>query len=321
MLEKAGVAVILVNYNCAKFIDPFLSSLHNQTVTPKEVVLFDNGSSDGSLELIARNYPEVLIVKSMKNQGFSVPNNQGIRITTAPYVFLSNLDVVLTPTLIEQMIIPMERDPAIGWVAGKIYKLRDHGPTQDVDCFAHHMQRDRYANALSIKRPNPDDAYYRDPGVRWGAPACCALYRRKMLEDIAVGKEYFDEDFFAYFEDVDLDWRANLLGWKCYYQSSAVAYHVREGTKALWEPRIMAGLVANRFFMMAKNDRLIDIVRDIVPIMRGTAFGVRRMFQDCPKALFYLFPKLFLLPRMFKKRHVIFLKRKTSAETIRKWFN
>jgi GT2 family glycosyltransferase len=268
-----------------------------------------------------REYPEVRITKNGRNLGFSAPNNWGIRQTTSEYLLISNLDVILEPTFIEQMVIPLERDPRIGWVAGKIYKLTNNGPTRDVDCFAHHMQRDRYANAISMIHPDPNDPYYNEPGIRWGAPACCALYRRRMLEEIAFEMEYFDEDFFAYFEDVDVDWRANSHGWMCYYQPSAIAYHVREGTKGVLEPKIMAGLVMNRFFMMIKNDRLRDIFRDWIPIVKGTLFALRRMLRECPKASFYLFWKLTLFPRMLRKRRLIFSKRKTSPEDMRKWFN
>jgi len=319
--EEATVAIILVNYNCGKFVTQFFNSLRKQTLTPKEVILFDNGSSDGSLEYILREYPEVQIIKNCKNLGFSVPNNRGIRQTCSKYILISNLDVVFEPNFIEQMVIPLERDPRLGWVAGKIYKLTDDGPSQNVDCFAHHMQRNRYANPISIRHPNQDDRYYKEPGIRWGAPACCALYRRKMLEDVACSREYFDEDFFAYFEDVDLDWRANLYGWLCYYQASAVAYHVREGTKGILEPRIMAGLVMNRFFMMVKNDRVQDILRDMIPILKGTMFSLARLLTQSPKAGFHLVSKLTLFPRMLSKRRLIFSKRKTSPEDIRKWFD
>ena len=321
MPRAADVAVILVNYNCGRFMAPFLQSLRRQTLPPGEIVMFDNGSSDGSLDYVAREYPEIQIIRRGKNLGFSIPNNQGIRQTRSNYVLISNLDVVLEPTFIEEMVVPLQQDSEVGWVAGRIYKLNHQGPTRDVDCFAHHMQRDRYANALSIKRPNPEDPYYCEPGIRWGAPACCALYRRQMLEAIAQDGEYFDEEFFAYFEDVDLDWRANLHGWKCYYQPSAVAYHLREGTKGVLEPKIMAGLVVNRFFMMIKNDRVQDVLRDIIPILRGTSFALYHMLKECPRAGIYVLWKLLLVPRMIRKRRLNLLKRKTPPEDIRKWFN
>ncbi len=319
--DRSKVAVILVNYNCGKYVGPFVSSLRKQTLLPDEIVLFDNGSTDGSSDFIAEKYPEVRIINNGKNLGFSVPNNQGIRQTLSEYILVSNLDVVLDRAFIEQMVIPLQRDPSIGWVAGRIQKLTDHGPTKDVDCFAHHMKRNRYATALATNHPDPNDPYYREPGIRWGASACCALYRRRMLDEICFQEEYFDEDFFAYFEDVDLDWRANLYGWKCYYQPSAIAYHAREGSKGLLDPKIMAGLVMNRFFMMIKNDRLQDIARDFVHITQGTLFAFRRMFRECPRAFFYLFPKLALIPRMLRKRRLILSKKKVHIGEIRKWFN
>jgi GT2 family glycosyltransferase len=321
MLPKAEVAVILLNYNCGRFMIPFLESLRKQTMHPKEILMFDNGSSDGSLDIVAKDYPEVKIIRNSQNLGFSFPNNEGIRRTHSEYILLSNLDVVLEPAFIAEMVAPLQQDPRVGSVAGKIYKLGTNGPTRNVDCFAHHMQRDRYANALSIKMPNPDHPYYQEAGVRWGAPACCALYRRRMLEDTANDRQYFDEDFFAYFEDVDLDWRANLHGWKCYYQPSAIAYHLREGTKGLLEPNIMAGFFMNRFFMMVKNDRFQDVLRDIVPILRGTSFAAHRMMKECPQASLYVLLKLRLIPRMIRKRRQNLSRRKASPPDIRKWFN
>jgi len=319
--HRKEVAVILVNYNCGKYVASYFTSLWKQTLPPNEIILFDNGSTDGSLKFISEEYPEVRIIRNGRNLGFCFPINQGIRQTISEYILVSNLDVVLDRTFIEQMVVPLQRDSSIGWVAGKIYKLTDHGPTKNIDCFAHHMQRNRYANPLSIRHPDPNDPYYREPGIRWGAPACCSLYRRQMLEEIRCQEEYFDEDFFAYFEDVDLDWRANLYGWKCYYQPSAIAYHVREGSKGVLEPKIMAGLVMNRFFMMIKNDRFQDIMRDFTPIMKGTFFAFRRMFRKCPSAFFYIIPKLVLIPRMLRKRGLIFSKRKATIQEIRKWFN
>jgi GT2 family glycosyltransferase len=320
-LTKADVAVILINYNCGRFMSPFLDSLKKQTLPPKEIIMFDNGSSDGSLNIAVKNYPEIEIIRHKQNLGFSFPNNEGIRRSRSEFILISNLDVVLEPTFIEEMVVPLQQDPGVGWVAGKIYKLGSQGPTRGVDCFAHHMQRDRYANALSMKLPNPEDPYYREAGIRWGAPACCALYRRDMLEETAHHGQFFDEDFFAYFEDVDLDWRANLHGWKCYYQPSAIAYHLREGTKGLLEPNIMAGFFMNRFFMMIKNDSLQDFLRDIVPILRGTAFAFYRMLRECPRASLYALLKLSLIPRMITKRRQNLSARKALPQDIRKWFN
>ena len=321
MVPKADVAVILVNYNCGRFIAPFFDSLRKQTLPPKEILMFDNGSSDGSLDTAVKNYPEIEIIRHSQNLGFSFPSNEGIRRTRSEYILIANLDVILEPTFIKEMVAPLQQDPRVGSVAGKIYKLGSQGPTREVDCFAHHMKRDRYANNLFIKLPNPEDAYYREAGVRWGTPACCALYRRRMLEDTAHDGQYFDEDFFAYFEDVDLDWRANLNGWKCYYQPSAIAYHLREGTKGLLQPDIMAGLFMNRFFMMVKNDRFQDVLRDIIPIMRGTRFALHRMLKECPRASLRVPLKLRLIPRMIRKRRQILSRRKVPPQDIRKWFN
>src|SRR5207245_10562480 len=93
------------------------------------------------------------------------------------------------------------------------------------------------------------------------ASACGPLYRRRMLDDLAVDGEIFDEDLFAYFEDVDLDWRAQQRGWRCVFTSAARGAHMRGGTGLHRRPEVAAVPLANRFLVMLKNDEPVEGAR------------------------------------------------------------
>lgn len=139
------------------------------------------------------------------------------------------MDILLEKDFIAELVKGIDSSLEVGWVAGRFQQLKGLQKTEEIDCFGHYLCRDRYAKEVDYSRPFRWDDYSKRQYV-FGACAGAALYRREMLEDIKLGDEYFDEDFFAYFEDVDFDWRAQLAGWKCLYVPPAVAYHERGGS-------------------------------------------------------------------------------------------
>ncbi|HEY7511903.1 MAG TPA: glycosyltransferase [Vicinamibacteria bacterium] len=303
--EKPLVSVLLVNHNGARFVAPLFDSLARQTYGPLEVILFDNASTDDSVRLVEERYPWVRVVKKDHNTGFSRPVNEGIRLSSGPYVIALNLDVVLTETFVEELVSVLDHDPAVGWVAGKVLKLKESGPTDDIDCLGHHMSRNRYARERDYSRPF-EWADYAESRFVFGASACAALYRRSMLEDVRLDGEYFDEDFFAYFEDVDLDWRAQQRGWKCVFTPRALAYHMRGGSGLIRQRRIAAGYLANRWLMLVKNDDTRHVLQDIRPVVGQLARDVgswgRRDPLVIPAAVGRFLGKV---PRMVAKRRAI----------------
>jgi GT2 family glycosyltransferase len=303
--ERTLVSVLLVNHNGARFVAPLFDSLARQTYGPLEVILFDNASTDDSVRLVEERYPWVRVVKKDHNTGFSRPVNEGIRLSSGPYVIALNLDVVLTETFVEELVSVLDHDPAVGWVAGKVLKLKESGPTDDIDCLGHHMSRNRYARERDYSRPF-EWADYAESRFVFGASACAALYRRSMLEDVRLDGEYFDEDFFAYFEDVDLDWRAQQRGWKCVFTPRALAYHMRGGSGLIRQRRIAAGYLANRWLMLVKNDDTRHVLQDIRPVVGQLARDVgswgRRDPLVIPAAVGRFLGKV---PRMVAKRRAI----------------
>jgi GT2 family glycosyltransferase/glycosyltransferase involved in cell wall biosynthesis len=300
-----SVSVIIVNHNGVKFLPPLFESVARQSLAPSEVWFFDNASTDGSVATARALLPGIKVVTYGRNIGYSVPVNEGIRRSSADYVLVLNVDVVLEDRFIEQMVTAVERYETAGWAAGRMLKLTEAGKSHRVDCLGHHMARKRYATGTDYSRPFDWRDYEHERFV-FGASACAALYRRSLLEDVRLEGEYFDEAFFAYFEDVDLDWRAQLRGWKCLYVPSAVGYHVRGGSGLIAQPEIAACYLSNRWLMVVKNDRVRDLATDLIPVVRGLVRDVCVYGRAQPRAVMLAVQRVLrLLPKALAKRRVI----------------
>jgi GT2 family glycosyltransferase len=233
-------------------------------------------------------------------------------------VLALNLDVELERNFIEELVKGIESNSGIGWAAGKMLKLTTQGKkTEEIDCLGHHFHRDRYAKETDYSQPFRWSDYSQLRYV-FGASACAALYRKTMLEDVSLGNEYFDEDFVSYWEDVDLDWRAQLRGWRCIYVPNAVGYHVRGGSGLHSRPEIAAHNLANRFLIVIKNDESKHLLRDAAPFLIRTAedmlFVLRINPLALPMALRLLLQET---PRAIMKRRIIQRNRRVSSSYIR----
>jgi GT2 family glycosyltransferase len=229
-----------------------------------EVWVVDNGSTDGSVDIVRRRYPETNLLDCGENVGFCRANNLGIYSSTAPFVLVLNPDTRLEPGFLERLL-PAFEDPRVGMAAGKL--LRFDG-----------RRLDSCGQRLAPSRRPLDRGYGsvdrgrfdRDEEV-FGVCGAAALYRREMLEAVADPGErpercYFDEAFFAFSEDLDLAWRARRLGWKAVYRHRAVGHHARGGSATGAAPlrRIAAMLgrspairfhiVKNRYLTILRND-------------------------------------------------------------------
>lgn len=317
-LGKTGlVSVILVNFNNMEFIPRLLRDLFRQTYASLEVLFFDNGSNDGSVEFVKRNFAKVRVFEMKKNIGFSGPNNEGIRRSHGEYVLALNLDIELERNFVEELVRGVERNPRIGWAAGKMLKLTPRGRSNGIDCLGHYLHRDRYAKGTAHSHAFRWADYSKCRYV-FGASAAAALYRRTMLEDIALNDEYFDEDFFAYWEDVDLDWRAQLLGWECLYVPTAVGYHARGGSGLYKRPEVAGHYLANRFLLIVKNDEFKHLLQDARPFILRSLGDLRVHFK-AHRAAVALAGAIFLrnLPLALAKRRTLQRRRRVSSTYIR----
>ncbi|MDI6688933.1 MAG: glycosyltransferase family 2 protein [Actinomycetota bacterium] len=312
------VSVIIVNWNGKRFVKDCLDSVLGQTYPALEVIVIDNSSTDGSQEIIKRNYPSVILIENEENKGFSMAINQGIATSKGLYVIPLNIDVVMTPTYISEMVKAASLDEKIGSVSGKLLRFNDEGRTKVIDSVGHTM----FENRLVIDRGDGeiDEGQYDQVEYIFGSCAAASLYKRGMLEDVKAGGEYFDEAFFAFLEDVDLNWRAQMHGWKCIYTPSAVAYHYRGGIAVRRTKLVEIHNYKNRYLMILKNDSFASILRNLHHFLITDTLKTGALLFRCPAALLGWIDILRELPRTFAKRRVIQKNRKVSQVEIEKWF-
>jgi GT2 family glycosyltransferase len=217
-MPDRGVSVVIPNWNGRRWLADCLASLAAQQLAPAQTIVVDNGSSDGSLEYLRAEHPEVELLSLPTNTGFAHAANRGVRAARHQLVALINADIVLTPEWLARMTDALAGDPRAASVACKMLDLGDSTRVYDAGDV---LRRDGACEQRG--RFGRDDGRWDTPGEVFGACAGAALYRRDAL--LALGG--FDERYFAYLEDVDLALRLRLAGWRCRYEP-AVALHAGE---------------------------------------------------------------------------------------------
>lgn len=215
------VSVVVVNFNGLAFLRQCLSALMEQTYHSLEVIFVDNGSKDGSVEYVKRDFPIVTVIENDKNLGFAKANNIGIMASKGDLVATLNNDTEAMPEWIGSLVKAMLSDPQAGMCASRMLFMKDRGMVNSTGiCVS------RSGACWDRGMFEPDVGQYDAPEEVFGPCAGAALYRRSMLDRIGL----FDEDFFAYMEDADLAFRGRVAGWKCLYVPSAVVYHYGSAT-------------------------------------------------------------------------------------------
>jgi len=223
------VSVHIVNWNHRQFLGPLIESLRRQTYPIERILIVDNASTDGSIEYLDQE-PGVHILRFTRNTGFSHGHNQAIAVTTTDAVLVTNPDLILEPTCIAELMQALERDARVAAVTPKLLRytlsaddLREPIRSDTIDAAGLILRRSRQA----VNRGEDSNQHFDRSDDVFGAPGVLALYRRSALTDVAPDGEVFDEDFFAYKEDVDLAWRLQWANWRTRFVPSAVAYHHR----------------------------------------------------------------------------------------------
>jgi GT2 family glycosyltransferase len=226
------------------------------------VILVDNGSVDGSAEWVAATFPQVYLIRNETNRGFAQANNQAIRASTSEFVALLNNDTVVEPDWLQSLLDAIDAKPSIGMCASKML-LASQPDTVD----SAGIDIDRAGIAWGI---TGSAAALNQSRLVFGASGGAALYRRAMLDEIGL----FDEDFFAYLEDVDLAWRAKWAGWGAVYVPEAVVYHVHSGTSHTI-PHFKSRLLGrNKIWVLCKNYPFPQILWNLPLILAYEAMSL-----------------------------------------------
>lgn len=320
------MAIHIVTWNSRAYLPICLAGISRQEYPDLHVVLVDNASQDQSADYVEQNYPWITVLRNTQNAGFSRAHNQAIRQSQADYVLLVNPDIYVQPDYVTRAVTCMH-DPATGAVAGRLFATTRSDFLQGnfacrgmLDCAGMAMLRNRRL----VLRGNRtiDDPEFLQPLEVFGTDGALPLYRRAMLEDIKIGQEYFDEDFFAYKEDHDLAWRARLLGWKTQYAPDALAHHIRSaqpGRRKTMPGKIRMLGVRNRYLMNLKNDLPALLLRDLLPILwyEAQILGYASLFErQTMQGYRQVLP---LLPLMWQKRQQIMARRRVPVQAMATW--
>jgi len=305
------VTVVIPNWNGERFLSPCLDSLREQSFKDFETVLVDNGSTDGSVAFTRRNFPEVQVLALGDNKGFSVAVNVGIRASRMEYVALLNNDTETEPGWLEALVQAAETYPEAGFFASKLMNFDDR---RVLDGAGDVLRRSGLPYRLG--HGEPDRGQYDEAAFVFGACAGAALYRRSMLDDIGL----LDEDFFAYCEDGDLSFRAQLAGYRCLYVPKAVVYHVGSATTGKRGPFATRLGTRNGLCLLVKNlpTSLVPSFLPFVVAGQLSRLAVTASTSTLRAHLEGLAGALRLLPLMLKKRQEIQKRRRVPVGYIRR---
>jgi GT2 family glycosyltransferase len=317
------VSILIVTYNSERHLAACFESLRRQDWPVLEVIIIDNGSSDGTQGMLEKIAPGWKVVLNHNNRGFAAAQNQAIRQAKSDWLLTLNPDVALSPDFVSQLMSWRDKDERIGLLCGKLLRLSSGGErTSVIDStgiyFTTNLRHlDRGADEV-------DRGQYQRVQYVFGATGAAALFRRKMIEDVSVNGELFDEDFFSYREDADLAWRAQILGWKCLYVPSAVAWHERRVTperRGQLPHQINWHSVKNRFIMRAKNASFWLGLRFFIPIAARDflIFGYA-LLRDWKLFSALAWPPMHV-GQIHRKRKWIQSHRRVSDRELARWFS
>mgnify|MGYP003281303758 FL=1 len=254
------VTIVIPNYNGKHFMEPCLSSLSEQTYKNFHILVVDNASSDGSIEYMEENYPDIELIKLQKNYGFSKAVNIGIQHSRTPYVILLNNDTTVDTRYVEEMVKAIEKSPKIFSVSSKMIQM--YHP-ELIDSAGDLYTLLGWGVCRGCGRPVSNYTKYDEI---FTACAGAAIYRRSVFDEIG----YFDENHFAYLEDIDIGYRARIYGYYNMYCPTALVYHVGSGTSGSKYNSFKVKLAArNNLYLNYKNMPALQLVLNFIPLAIG----------------------------------------------------
>lgn len=237
------ITVIIPTLDKKELLKECLESLQKQTLSDFSIVVIDNASSDGTSEMLEKDFPSVLTIRNPKNKGF-VAVNQGIKMAKTKYIVLLNNDAVAKEDWLENLLMEMEGKPSVSFAASKILQFNDR---TKIDSAGDGFNLNIMAG-YSIGKGD-EEKNHRQSKYCFSATGGAAIYRRELFDKIG----FFDKKFFAYFEDIDFGFRANLAGFKCIFIPSAIVYH-RGGETSVHNSRFHLSLTdRNKVATVLKN--------------------------------------------------------------------
>jgi GT2 family glycosyltransferase len=323
------VSVVIVNWNGRALLDDCLPAVLDQSVEGgHEVIVVDNGSTDGSAEHVRKRFPAVRVLASEQNLGFSAGCNLGIRAARGKYVALLDNDARPHPGWLSALVSAAESDPGVGAVASRVYlslpdlspgeisidpNQPDGEPGRGAGPFINHAGLVVLSDGTVVQRGfwEEDRGQYGQREQVFAAASTAALFRMAALDDAGL----LDETFFAYYDDSDLGWRLRRLGWKAVYEPAAVVDHRYNST---------GGRVTTFFFLVYRN-RILCLIKNA-----GARTVLRELFSTqwwdaFPSEYRSQIPRVYvsvlrLLPEMLAKRRALRRRLQIEDAVAESWY-
>ncbi len=261
------VTVIIPNFKGADCIRPCLDSLRNQDFMDYDLIVVDNHSDDGSDDIVEKEYPEAKLIRLEDNFGFSRAVNEGIKASKTPYVLLLNNDTTADKAFVRKMTEALSADDRIFSVSAKMLQMKNPDLIDGAgDLYS------AWGWAFARGKGKEKHRYTKKCDI-FASCGGAAIYRRKILDEIG----WFDEFHFAYLEDVDIGYRARIMGYRNVYEPEAVVWHMGSGTTGSRYNEFKVRISArNNMYVVMKNMPTIQILLNLPFLCVG--FGVKAIF-------------------------------------------
>ena len=304
------IAVIIPNWNGARWLPDCLAALAAQTLRPAEIILVDNGSTDGSAELAQSANPTLRLIKFPVNRGFAAAVNSGIRQSHAPFVVLLNTDTRPRPDWLAVLAKTLAEAPAeVAGIASRMVDMADSDQIENAgDLLSWQGMAAKRGHGLST-------AEFNHSADIFSPCAGAAIYRRSFLESVGL----FDEHFFAYLEDVDLGFRGRWMGFRFDYAPDAVILHQGHGS-GLHHARYVRLITRNRILLLLKNLPLRALLTHLHQILYGQWYyliAYRRPLQVVCGWIMII-P---LVPHLLRERRRIASLRQVPVSQVESWLS
>lgn len=327
------VSINIVAYNEEENIEKSLHSALNQSYRPIEIFLIDNASEDKTVDVARGVYEKsdktvpFSVINNSANLGFGGGHNVGFKNSHGELVLCLNADCELYKDYVKYAVGALSGDNHIGAVQGKLINPR----TDSIDTTGLVIFKNR--RVINRGQGEKDNGQYNKSEKIWGVDGAAPVYWREALDDVTAAGEYFDEDFFAYKEDIDLAWRMRLAGWDMYYEPRALAFHDRSAGEGVSKNPLEIMRARKNIGEFAKyhsfaNQRLMQIKNEtpylflkhapIILIKEAMSWPYVLLFERHGWRSAIKFFKL--AKKMFKKREVVMAKKRISDEQAEKWF-
>lgn len=324
-MTSSPVLVSIVTYDSEAHLDACLRSVREQDV-PVRIRVYDNASRDESCRVALSHGAR--LHRSDRNRGFSYGHNFNLRQGGFEHVLILNPDVILSQGYLKTLMASMAGVKRVGMAGGKLFRMDADGRTVHEDRYPvldttgiYFTPTQRHFDRGSQQ---PDRGQYDRRQLVFGISGAALLCTREMLEDVRYGDEYLDEDFFAYREDADLAWRAQLRGWRALYEPAARGRHVRRvlpSRRARLAAHINYHSLKNRYLMRIKN---LDpaVRRRCFPYMWIRDLGILGYVLLRERSSLDAYGQVWRLRNRFRrKREWVQASRRAPADSVARWFS